>query len=138
MGRGVLEFKSAILRHLAVPGLALLIGIGSASAQSGTPANPDQSGKPPAANSADAGKDSQRKTDEFVEAAQAINGPAGNPECVWLGRRVVSLMWRDDLHTPFRPLDLYYPLGRPGRHLPAHLRSLTPLGSPNDAKGPPS
>src|ERR1700736_1229466 len=134
MGRGVLEFKSAILRHLAVPGLALLIGIGSASAQSGTPANPDQSGKPPAANSADAGKDSQRKTDEFVEAAQAINGPAGNPECVWLGRRVVSLMWRDDLDTAFRHLDLYDRFGCPGGHVQAAFRCLTRFGGQIDPK----
>jgi hypothetical protein len=136
MGRGVLEFKSAILRHLAVPGLALLIGIGSASAQSGTPANPDQSGKPPAANSADAGKDSQRKTDEFVEAAQAINGPAGNPECVWLGRRVVSLMWRDDLDTAFRHLDLYDRFGCPGGHVQAAFRCLTRFGAQIDDKVP--
>src|ERR1700736_1053118 len=136
MGRGVPEFKSAILRHLAVPGLALLIGIGSASAQSGTPANPDQSGKPPAANSADAGKDSQRKTDEFVEAAQAINGPAGNPECVWLGRRVVSLMWRDDLDTAFRHLDLYDRFGCPGGHVQAAFRCLTRFGSQIDDKVP--
>ena len=71
-------------------GLALLIGSGGALAQSGTPAPQDQSAKPPAANAADANKDNQRKTDEFVEASQAINGPAGNPECVWLGRRVVQ------------------------------------------------
>src|ERR1700736_6386462 len=138
MGRGVLEFKSAILRHLAVPGLALLIGIGSAFAQSGTPANPDQSGKPPAANSADAGKDSQRKTDEFVEAAQAINGPAGNPECVWLGRRVVSLMWRDDLDTAFRHLDLYDRFGCPGGHVQATFRCLVRFFSAIDPKVPDS
>ena len=105
MGRRVLQFQFAVLRHLAVPGLALLIGIGSALAQSGPQ---DQSGKP-AANSAastDPTKDSQRKTYEFVEAAQAINGPAGNPECVWLGRRMVRLMWNDDLDTAFRHLDL--------------------------------
>src|SRR5712671_6797677 len=106
MGRRVLQFQFAVLRHLAVPGLAFLIGIGSALAQSGPQ---DQSGKP-AANSAastDATKDSQRKTNEFVEAAQVINGPAGNPECVWLGRRMVRLMWSDDLDTAFRHLDLY-------------------------------
>jgi len=141
MRRGVLRLDNAILRHLAVPGLALLIsfgsaGIGSAVAQSGTPANPDQSGKPPAANSADAGKDSQRKTDEFVEAAQAINGPAGNPECVWLGRRVVSLMWRDDLDTAFRHLDLYDRFGCPGGHVQAAFRCLTRFGAQIDDKVP--
>jgi hypothetical protein len=135
MRRRVLDLKNAVLRHLAVPGLAVLIGIGSALAQSGTPPAPDQSGKPPA-NSADAAKDSQRKTDEFVEAAQAINGPAGNPECVWLGRRVVSLMWRDDLDTAFRHLDLYDRFGCPGGHVQATFRCLTRFGSQIDDKVP--
>ena len=64
-------------------------------------------------------------TDEFAEAAQAINGPAGNPECVWLGRRVVQLMWRDDLDTAFRHLDLYDRFGCPGGHIQAAFRCLT-------------
>jgi hypothetical protein len=136
MRRGAFQLQNAILRHLAVPGLALLIGIGSAFAQSGTPAAQDQSGKPPAANAADAGKDSQRKTDEFVEASQAINGPAGNPECVWLGRRVVSLMWRDDLDTAFRHLDLYDRFGCPGGHVQAAFRCLTRFGAQIDDKVP--
>jgi len=137
MRRGVLQLQHAFLRHLAVPGLALLIGIGSAAAQSGGPASQEQ-GKPPAANSADAAKDSQRKTDEFVEASQAINGPAGNPECVWLGRRVVSLMWRDDLDTAFRHLDLYDRFGCPGGHVQAAFRCLTRFGSQIDDKVPKS
>ncbi|MGB9115346.1 beta-1-3, beta-1-6-glucan biosynthesis protein [Bradyrhizobium sp.] len=132
MRQRVLKYQTTVLRHLAVPGLALMIGIGSALAQSGTPA-PDQSGKP-AANAADAAKDSQRKTDEFVEAAQAINGPAGNPECVWLGRRVVRLMWRDDLDTAFRHLDLYDRFGCPGGHVQATFRCLTRFGAQIDDK----
>jgi hypothetical protein len=135
MRRGVLQLQHAVLRHLAIPGLALLIGIGSAAAQSGGPASQEQ-GKPPAANSPDAAKDSQRKTDEFVEASQAINGPAGNPECVWLGRRVVGLMWRDDLDTAFRHLDLYDRFGCPGGHVQATFRCLTRFGSQIDDKVP--
>jgi hypothetical protein len=141
MRRRVLQLKSAVLRHLAVPGLALLIGIGSAIAQSGDLRAQDQSGKPAAANSAasaDAAKDSQRKTDEFVEAAQAINGPAGNPECVWLGRRVVVLMWRDDLDTAFRHLDLYDRFGCPGGHVQAAFRCLVRFFSVIDPKVPDS
>jgi hypothetical protein len=132
MRRGVLELKDAVLRHLAVPALALLIGTGGVFAQSGNPQ--DQSGKPPAANSADATKDNQRKTDEFVEASQAINGPAGNPECVWLGRRVVRLMWLDDLDTAFRHLDLYDRFGCPGGHVQATFRCLTRFGGQIDPK----
>ncbi|WMT70974.1 beta-1-3, beta-1-6-glucan biosynthesis protein [Bradyrhizobium sp. Ash2021] len=133
MRRRVLDPRVAVLRHVAVAGLALLIGSGSVFAQSGTPA-PDQSGKPPATNAADATKDNQRKTDEFVEAAQVINGPAGNPECVWLGRRVVSLMWRDDLDTAFRHLDLYDRFGCPGGHVQAAFRCLTRFGGQIDPK----
>jgi hypothetical protein len=133
MRQRLLGFQTAVLRHLAVLGLAFSIGIGGALAQSGTPAAPDQSGKP-AANAADAAKDNQHKTDEFVEAAQVINGPAGNPECVWLGRRVVRLMWRDDLDTAFRHLDLYDRFGCPGGHVQATFRCLTRFGAQIDDK----
>jgi hypothetical protein len=125
------------MRHLAISGLALLIGIGSAMAQSGDAHTQDQNGKPGAANpaqAADATKENQRKTDEFVEATQAINGPAGNPECVWLGRRVVRLMWLDDLDTAFRHLDLYDRFGCPGGHVQATFRCLTRFGGQIDPK----
>jgi hypothetical protein len=128
MRRLLFGFRSAVLRCLAVPGLALLLGVGAAIAQSGDLRAQDQSQKPPAANAAkpaDAAKDTPHKTDEFVEAAQAINGPAGNPECVWLGRRVVVLVWRDDLDTAFRHLDLYDRFGCPGGHVQAAFRCLT-------------
>ncbi len=141
MRRGVLQLKAAVVRHLAVPGLALLIGIGSAVAQSGDLRAQDQSGKPAAANSApatDASKDNQRKADEFVEAQHAINGPAGNPECVWLGRRVVVLMWRDDLDTAFRHLDLYDRFGCPGGHVQATFRCLVRFFNAIDPKVPDS
>ena len=139
MRRRVLRVQNAVLRRLAVPGLALLLGVGSAAAQSGDLRAQDQSGKPAASNSApsaDAAKESQRKTDEFVEASQAINGPAGNPECVWLGRRAVSLLWRDDLDTAFRHLDLYDRFGCPGGHVQASFRCLTRFGNQIDDKVP--
>jgi hypothetical protein len=131
--RWVLDPGKSVVRHLAAAGLVFLIGSGAAFAQSGGQAAQDQ-GKPPAANAADAAKDNQRKTDEFVEAQTAINGPAGNPECVWLGRRVVSLMWRDDLDTAFRHLDLYDRFGCPGGHVQAAFRCLTRFGGQIDPK----
>ena len=138
MRRRVLELHNAVLRHLAAPGLVLLIGLGSALAQSGDTRAQDQSGKPAAANPADAIKENQRKTDQFVEAAQVINGPAGNPECVWLGRRMVRLMWQDDLDTAFRHLDLYDRFGCPGGHIQATFRCLTRFGAEIDSKVPES
>jgi hypothetical protein len=133
----VLQYRSAALRRVGVPGLVLLIGIGTAAAQSGDARPQDQSGKPPAASaaqSAEAAKDNQRRTDEFTEAAQAINGPAGNPECVWFGRRVVRLMWRDDIDTALRHLDIYDRFGCPGGHVQATFRCLTRFGAQIDPK----
>ncbi len=88
--------------------------------------------KPPAAGQEPA-KEPQ-KVDEFAEAQQALNGPAGNPECVWLGRRVVGLLWRDDLDTAFRHLDLYDRFGCPSAHIQASFRCLILHGSNIDPK----
>jgi len=131
MRRRVIQLKMTIMRALALPCLLLLLGSGDAFAQSNDP-----NGKPAANAPADATKDNQRKTAEFVEASQAINGPAGNPECVWLGRRVVRLMWVDDLDTAFRHLDLYDRFGCPGGHVQAAFRCLTRFGDQIDDKVP--
>jgi len=135
MRQRLVEFRNTALRTLAVPGLALLLGVGGAIAQGGDLRAQDQSAKPaqqnanPASAAEAAARDSQRKSDEFAEAAKAINGPAGNPECVWLGRRVVALMWRDDLDTAFRHLDLYDRFGCPGGHVQATFRCLVRFGA---------
>ena len=139
MRRRVLKLQSFVLRQLApavlaIP-LAFLIGTAGALAQSGTPTPQDQ-GKSAQDKSADAVKDNERKAGEFVEAQQAINGPAGNPECVWLGRRVVRLMWLDDLDTAFRHLDLYDRFGCPGGHVQASFRCLTRFGAQIDDRVP--
>src|SRR5262245_66055061 len=130
MRRRVLKLHRDVLRRLAPAALAMplvfLIGTGGVVlAQSGSPAAQDQQKNAPDSKSADAVKENERKAAEFVEAQQAINGPAGNPECVWLGRRVVRLMWLDDLDTAFRHLDLYDRFGCPGGHVQASFRCLT-------------
>src|SRR4051795_5980258 len=137
MRRRVFKLQEAIVRHLVGSALVLLIGLGTAVAQSGDSRAQDQSGKPANPNTAqpaDATKDNQRRTDEFAEAAQAINGPAGNPECVWFGRRVVRLMWLDDIDTALRHLDLYDRFGCPGGHVQATFRCLTRFGGQIDPK----
>jgi len=78
-------------------------------------------------------KDTQ-KVDEFTEAQREVTGPAGNPECVWLGRRVVGLLWRDDLDTAFRHLDLYDRFGCPSAHIQASFRCLILHGNNIDPK----
>lgn len=135
--RALTEFRVAACRAIALSCAALVVGVGAAIAQSGDLKAQDQQ-KPPAAQTSEPAKDGQRKVDEYAEAAQAINGPAGNPECVWLGRRVVSLMWRDDLDTAFRHLDLYDRFGCPGGHIQAAFRCLTRFGGTIDSKVPDS
>jgi hypothetical protein len=74
-------------------------------------------------------KEIQKKLDDFAEAEKVLGGPAANPECLWLGRRVVSLLWRDDLDTAFRHLDLYDRFGCPAGHIQATFRCLVRQGS---------
>lgn len=69
-----------------------------------------------------------RRIDEITEISRQQTGPAANPECIWLGRRVVSLLWRDDLDTAFRHLDLYDRFGCPGGHIQATFRCLVRHG----------
>ena len=141
MRRRVLSLQSAVLRlvcvHLALAAVTVPVGGSGALAQSGAPAAQEQQGKAaPDSKSADAIKENERKAAEFVEAQQVLNGPGGNPECVWLGRRVVRLMWLDDLDTAFRHLDLYDRFGCPGGHVQASFRCLTRFGSQIDDKVP--
>jgi hypothetical protein len=114
------------LRRLAVACAiaAFSLAAPAAFAQSGN-------GKPPEPqkSATDAIKEGQKKIDEIAEATRTLTGPAGNPECVWLGRRVVSLLWRDDLDTAFRHLDLYDRFGCPSAHIQATFRCLVRQGN---------
>lgn len=94
-------------------------------AQSGGAGKPAEPQKP----AAETAKEGQKKIDEIAEASRELTGPAGNPECVWLGRRVVSLLWRDDLDTAFRHLDLYDRFGCPSAHIQATFRCLVRQGN---------
>ena len=102
-----------------------LAGATTVLAQSGDPKASEQQQKP----SADTLKEGQKKIDEIAEAARLLTGPAANAECVWLGRRVVNLLWRDDLDTAFRHLDLYDRFGCPGGHIQATFRCLVRQGN---------
>lgn len=79
-----------------------------------------------------------QKVDQYADIQRAVAGPAGNPECVWLGRRAVSLLWRDDIDTAFRHLDLYDRFGCPGGHIQATFRCLILHESSIDPKAPDS
>jgi hypothetical protein len=96
----------------------------AAFAQSG--AKESEAAKP---NAAEITKESQKKIDEIAEASRVLSGPAGQPECVWVGRRVVALLWRDDLDTAIRHLELYDRFGCPGAHIQATFRCLIRQGA---------
>jgi hypothetical protein len=102
---------------------AFSLAASAAFAQSGGAKAP---AKKPAAETA---KEGQNKINEIAEAAQKIAGAAGNPECVWLGRRVVNLLWRDDLDTALRHLDLYERFGCPSGRIQAAFRCLVRQGN---------
>jgi hypothetical protein len=121
------------LIRIAAVGAAILVCPAIAAAQSGDPKAGDQQR---AQQAGDAAKDAAKKADEFAEAAK-LGGAAANPECVWLGRRAVNLLWRDDLDTAFRHLDLYDRFGCPTGHLQMTFRCVIRLGA-IDAKGPES
>jgi len=76
-----------------------------------------------------------KRIDEIAEIGRLLSGPAANPECVWLGRRVISRLWVDDLDTAFRHLDLYDRFGCPGGHIQATFRCLVRQGD-TDPKAP--
>ena len=65
---------------------------------------------------------------EFTDAARQVTGPAGNPECVWLGRRVVGLLYRDDLDQAMRQFDVYDRFGCPGPHVQQAFRCVVRQG----------
>jgi hypothetical protein len=101
-----------------------------ASAQNtGEQKPPEQAQKPaPTTPPADAAKEEKKKIDEFAEAARILPGAAGHPECVWTGRRVVSLLWRDDLDTALRQLELYDRFSCPSDHLQQAFRCVVRQG----------
>ena len=100
---------------------SLLFASLPALAQDAKPA--DKPGEKPAAAQ---GSGAQRR-DEFAEAARQVSGPAGHAECVWLGRRVVRLLYSDDMDTAFRHLDLYDRFGCPGPHIQSSFRCVVRL-----------
>lgn len=90
--------------------------------------------KPPAAAEQltpeqQAAREAQRRSvEEFVEASK-LPGTAGLPECVWTGRRIAALLWRDDIDTARRHLELYERFGCPTEHLKLAFRCLVRQGN---------
>ncbi|WP_325698276.1 beta-1-3, beta-1-6-glucan biosynthesis protein [Pseudorhodoplanes sp.] len=107
--------------------LAVLVGISPAVAQN------EQADKAKQQAAEQAKKEAQRLND-LAEVSKQLTGPAGNPECVWVGRRVVHRLFQDDLDTAFRHMDLYDRFGCPGGHIQAAFRCVVKQGPVVDAK----
>ena len=123
--------------------VALLLLPVTASAQSsgGTPKPPEQAetgaqhdGENKAAEQAKAEQEATaRAIAEYEEAEAKLPRSAGAPECVWTGRRIVTLLWRDDIDTARRYIDLYDRFKCSQDHLKIVFRCLIKQG-PLDPK----
>jgi len=63
---------------------------------------------------------------EFAEAAKLPKN-AGLPECLWTGRLAASLLYRNDVDTTRRYMDLYDRFGCPADHLKLAIRCVVRL-----------
>ncbi|HZJ12695.1 MAG TPA: hypothetical protein VFD26_08625 [Methyloceanibacter sp.] len=70
---------------------------------------------------------------EYKEAKANLTRGAGAPECVWTGRRIASLLWRDDVDTARRYIDLYDRFNCSSEHLKLVFRCVIEQG-PLDPK----
>ena len=75
----------------------------------------------------------KQEIEEYREAASRLSLSAGSAECVWTGRRITSLLWRDDVDTARRYLDLYDRFGCSAEHLKLTFRCVIRQG-PIDPK----
>jgi len=74
----------------------------------------------------------KQEIEEYREAAR-LSLSAGAAECVWTGRRITSLLWRDDVDTARRYLELYDRFGCSAEHLKIAFRCVIEQG-PIDPK----
>lgn len=72
--------------------------------------------------------------EQYKQAAARLSLSAGSAECVWTGRRIATLLWRDDVDTARRYLDLYDRFGCSAEHLKLAFRCMIRQG-PMDPKG---
>jgi hypothetical protein len=115
-----------VLRQLATWACAAMVALApAASFGQGAEQKPADQAKP-----ADTPKETTGRGDDLADANRPVTaGPAARSECVWLGERAVGLMWRDDLDTAFRHLDLYDRFGCPGEHIQISFRCVVRQGN---------
>jgi hypothetical protein len=115
-----------VVRNFAMWACAAMMAVApAASYGQNAEQKPAEQGK-----AAEPGKDAAAaRIDNIADASRNMTGPAARSECVWLGERAVGLMWRDDLDTAFRHLDLYDRFGCPGEHIQISFRCVVRQGN---------
>ena len=132
-----LQLRGLVLVLAASLCIVSLVTIAAAQAPEQKPPEPSKQAQPDPKDAQAAKELAAKKVDEFADAARQLSGPAGQAECVWLGRRAVNLLWRDDLDTAFRHLDLYDRFGCPSGHVQTTFRCVVRQGN-IDPKAPES
>jgi hypothetical protein len=117
----------------------LMVGVVFSSASTTTLAQsaPPQGNNTPAQQPPDpVAEANKRALEEFSEAGK-LPGAAGKAECVWLGRRIAALLFRDDVETARRHMDIYDRFSCPSDHLRLTFRCVVRQGN-IDQKSPES
>jgi hypothetical protein len=102
-------------------------------AQGEQKAQPSEEGQKPADAAAAEHEAQAKAVAEYDEAKAKLPRAAGAPECVWTGRRIASLLWRDDIDTANRYIALYDRFGCSQDHLRLAFRCVVQQG-PIDPK----
>ena len=127
--------RFAFCSALLVGGFLLASFTGaSAESQGGEQKPPDQAkGEQKATAEQQAEARIKQEIEEYREAASRLSLSAGAAECVWTGRRITSLLWRDDVDTARRYLELYDRFACSAEHLKIAFRCVIEQG-PIDPK----
>jgi hypothetical protein len=124
---------------LAAGGLLLMSVVGASAQDQGTGPKPEDQaqGEQRAPDKATAEQQAEARRIEEIEqykqAAARLSLSAGSAECVWTGRRITTLLWRDDVDTARRYVDLYDRFGCSAEHLKLAFRCMIRQG-PMDPK----
>ena len=94
---------------------------------------PDDQSEEDAKDAENRDKARTKAVQEYEEAAEKLPPRAGAPECVWTGRRISSLLWRDDIGTASRYMELYEEFGCSPEHMKLAFRCVIKQG-PIDPK----
>lgn len=73
---------------------------------------------PAASQPAPAGGSQGRTADQpQIAGREEANKPERQAECMWIGQRVVSLLWRDDVNTAREQMNFYERFKCPSEHV---------------------